>query len=121
MNDKDAPNGNGIQTDISPLLHAVGNHGKDLICIEVGTNRGISTCDMLFNCQNIKEMHCVDNWEPYEDYIGSPDGSPVYSLSKMDARINEAVARISIEEHPVGEKAVIHHMDSNECAKLFPD
>lgn len=121
MNDRDAPNGNGIQTDISPLLHVVGNHGKDLVCIEVGTNRGISTCDMLYHCHNIKEMHCVDMWEPYDDFIGSPNGEPVYSLNKMDARINEAVARISLEEHPFGEKVVIHHMDSNECAKQFPD
>lgn len=117
MND-DHPN---KMADIGALLHLIGLHGPDLIGIEVGVFRGHSMCAMLQVCDNIKELHGVDNWLPYSDYLGSDSESPVYTMPEPEARINEAIAKISIDYCEDSHKVKIHHMDSYECANTFPD
>lgn len=110
--------------DIGPLLHLIGLHGPDLIGIEVGTFRGQSMCAMLQVCNNIKELHGVDNWLPFNDYIGNKtyvNDNPMFAMSEAEAKINEAVAKISIDYCENSHKAKIHHMDSYECANTFPD
>ena len=107
--------------DCGPLIHLITLHGENLVGIEVGVLRGRSFTAMLQLCDNIKELHGVDNWLPYTDYLGSDNGSPVYSLPEVECELNKAIAEISIKYCHRPERAHIHHMDTNECADKFED
>jgi hypothetical protein len=112
---------NDQMPDIAPLIHLYNLHGDNLVGIEVGINRAFSFCALLQLCPNIKELHGVDNWEPYDDYLGSTDGTPVYSVPLVEVEINKAIAEVSVKHCENSNKAVLHHMDSSLCAKQFPD
>ena len=112
---------NNKMPDIGPLIHLINLHGQNLVGIEVGLLRGTSFCALLQLCDNIKELHGVDNWLPYDDYLGSEDGTPVYSIPEVECKINEAITKISVQYCEGSERAHIHHMDSNDCANMFED
>jgi len=107
--------------DIGPLIHLINLHGENLVGAEVGVMRGSSLCAILQLCNNIKELHGIYNWLPYNDYIGSQDGNPIYSMPEVECEINKAITEISIKHCEGSERAILHHMDSTECSKMFDD
>jgi|TARA_B110000259_G_C13812544_1_gene321302 hypothetical protein len=107
--------------DCGPLIQLVNLHGENLIGMEVGVFRGESLLAFLMNCENIKEMHGVDSWEEYYDYLGSLDGRPVGGANACGSEINKAITEISLKHCDYANKAILHHMDSNKCAETFDD
>ena len=107
--------------DCDSVIHVINLHGDNLIGAEIGVEKGKSFCTLLQSCQNIKELHGIDSWQPYADYLGQPYGEPHYVVFPVEAEINKAIAQISAKHLNVADKAHWHEMDSNQAAKLFPD
>ena len=106
--------------DVAPLVHLFNLHGNNLIGMEVGVFQAFSFCTLL-QLPNIKELHGVDHWQSLNDYLGSTDGSPTYILTQEKANMSKAYAETAIQHNENSDKAILHHMNSNDCAMLFPD
>ena len=102
---------------IQSLIHPINLHGKNLIGIEVGVWKADSFCMMLDNCPNIKELHGVDLWEPFVDYIDEP----MTVVNEKQIEFDEMIARWNIKWCPNNEKAIIHKMNSDDLVKEFDD
>lgn len=108
------------EADIGPLIHAIGSLGNDLVGLELGVLMGTSFMTLLHTCHNIKTLHGVDNYKPYEDCIGVPyDGTPVYSKDEKEVACHRFLAFHRIEYSGMKEKVVFHEMDSSEALKKF--
>lgn len=110
------------QTDIKSLIHSINLLGNDLIGAEIGIRRAESFCTILQNCPNIKLLHGIDQWQPYDDYIKEPyDGTIAGSASQQMVRLDRFIALNNIEYSGYIEKAIIHEGDSSEVVKTFKD
>lgn len=110
------------QTDIKSLIHAINFLGKDLIGAEVGIRRAESFCTILQNCPNVKLLHGIDKWKPYDDYIKEIyDGSIAGSVSEQSVRLDRFIALNNIEFSGFAEKAIIHEGDCCDIVKTFED
>ena len=109
-----------INSDVQSLIHTINLHGKNLIGIEVGIGKALSFCSILQNCPNVKELHGVDSWKPYLDYIKDPyDGTPSYAVDDKNIECIKLLAYHNIKFSGNKEKAIIHEKDSNEVVKNF--
>jgi hypothetical protein len=108
------------RTDVQSLIHVINLLGTDLIGAEVGIFRAESFCTILQNCPNVKELHGIDSWNPYKDYLKEPyDDTPAYDLSQPEIEYIELTARHNIKYSGHLEKAHIHHMDSKLAVNNF--
>lgn len=108
------------RTDVQSIIHTINLLGEGLIGAEIGIFRAESFCTMLQNCPNIKELHGIDSWNPYKDYLKEPyDDVPAYDLSQPEIEFVELTARHNIKYCGHADKAIIHKMDSNTALESF--
>lgn len=108
------------QTDIKSLIHLINLQGKNLIALELGVFRAESFCTILQNCPNVKELHGIDNWLPYVDYLKEPyDGTPAYEIDTKTIKHIKLNALHNIEFSGYKNKAFIYEKDSNDCVNDF--
>ena len=60
---------NNLHTDVRALIPMIATHGENLVGAEIGVWKGDSFLTLLQNCPNIKTLHGVDCYEPYDDYL----------------------------------------------------
>jgi hypothetical protein len=107
-------------SDVQSLVHLINFQGKNLIGLELGVFKAQSFCTLLQNCPNVKELHGIDSWQPYIDYLKTPyDGTPAYSIDKKTIDFIKLVAYHNIEFSGQKEKAFIHEKDSNKASTDF--
>lgn len=108
------------QTDVKSLIHLINFHGNDLVGLELGVFRAESFCTILQNCPNVKELHGVDSWLPYVDYLKEPyDGTPAYEMDLKTIKHIRLTALHNIEFSGHKEKAIIHEKNSDDAVNDF--
>ena len=60
---------NNLHASVRALIPLIATHGENLVGAEIGVWKGDSFLTLLQNCPNIKTLHGVDFYEPYDDYI----------------------------------------------------
>jgi len=109
-------------TCISSLIHSINLLGDNLIGVEVGVFKAESSCTILQNCPNVKILHLVDNWKPYNDYLKDPyDGRVAYIVDQENIDIIKFMAYNNIKYSGHKDKVTIHEGQSSEIAKTFEE
>ena len=76
---------NNLHASVRSLIPVIALHGDNLVGAEIGVWKGDSFLTLLQNCPNIKTLHGVDCYEPYDDYI-APDilnsNQPILTLDE---------------------------------------
>ena len=76
---------NNLHGSVRSLIPVIALHGDNLVGAEIGVWKGDSFLTLLQNCPNIKTLHGVDCYEPYDDYI-APDilnsNQPILTLDR---------------------------------------
>jgi hypothetical protein len=105
------------------LIHLINLHGDNLTGIEVGVARAENLCFLAQSCKNIKEMHGVDAYVPYKDYLCSlpDDGTPRLVLGAKDIEAWKVLAYHNIKWSGEEQKIIMHEEDSEITAKRFND
>jgi hypothetical protein len=110
------------QTDVKSLIHLINLHGDDLVGLELGVFRAESFCTILQNCPGVKELHGIDSWLPYVDYLKEPyDGTPAYEIDLKTIKHIKLTALHNIEFSGHKEKAIIHEKNSDDAVNNFAD
>ena len=116
--------GNNLHTDIRALIPLITLHGDNLVGAEIGVWKGDAFLTMLHNCPNIKTLHGVDCYEPYNDYL-SPGvynaNEPSVVYDKKDIDFIKLVCYHRLEYSGHKDKIRFHEMDSNEAAEYIDD
>ncbi len=108
------------RTDVQSIIHVINLLGQDIVGAEVGIFRAESFCTILQNCPNVKTLHGIDSWNPYQDFLKEPyDDTPAYDLSQKDIEFIEMTAMHNIKYSGYPEKAIIHKKDSNLAVHDF--
>jgi len=116
--------GNNLHTDVRALIPLIAVHGDNLVGAEIGVWKGDAFLTMLHNCPNIKTLHGVDCYEPYNDYLSpgvynSNEPSVVYDKKDIDFIKLVCYHRLEYSGHK--DKIRFHEMDSNEAADYIDD
>ena len=116
--------GNNLHTDVRALIPLIAVHGDNLVGAEIGVWKGDAFLTMLHNCPNIKTLHGVDFYEPYNDYL-SPGvynaNEPSVVYDKKDIDFIKLVCYHRLEYSGHKDKIRFHEMDSNEAAEYIDD
>ena len=116
--------GNNLHTDIRALIPLITLHGDNLVGAEIGVWKGDAFLTMLHNCPNIKTLHGVDCYEPYNDYL-SPGvynaNEPSVVYDKKDIDFIKLVCYHRLEYSGHKDKIHFHEMDSDEAADYIDD
>ena len=116
--------GNNLQTDVRALIPLITLQGDNLVGAEIGVWKGDAFLTMLHNCPNIKTLHGVDFYEPYNDYL-SPGvynaNEPSVVYDKKDIDFIKLVCYHRLEYSGHKDKIRFHEMDSNEAAEYIDD
>ena len=116
--------GNNLQTDVRALIPLITMQGDNLVGAEIGVWKGDAFLTMLHNCPNIKTLHGVDFYEPYNDYL-SPGvynaNEPSVVYDKKDIDFIKLVCYHRLEYSGHKDKIRFHEMDSNEAAEYIDD
>ena len=115
---------NNLETDVRALVPLIAIHGDNLVGAEIGVWKGDAFLTMLHNCPNIKTLHGVDCYEPYNDYL-SPGvynaNEPSVVYDKKDIDFIKLVCYHRLEYSGHKDKIRFHEMDSNEAAEYIDD
>jgi len=98
------------------LVHSIVHLGDDLVGIELGVFEAINFCYLLQSCPNIKTLHGVDAYKPYEDFV--------YGGQKVDeAKIEfiNMVAYHNIKFSGESHRVQFHVMDTLSAVSKFED
>jgi hypothetical protein len=98
------------------LVHSIIHLGDDLVGIELGVFEAINFCFLLQSCPNIKTLHGVDAYKPYEDFVYA---GQVVDEAKIEF-IN-MVAYHNIKFSGEAHRAKIHVMDTLSAVDRFED
>ena len=115
---------NNLHTDVRALIPMIATHGENLVGAEIGVWKGDSFLTLLQNCPNIKTLHGVDCYEPYDDYLipdayKSPEPGVVYDRKAIEWIKMSCYHRLEYSGHR--DKIKFHEMDSNEAAEYIDD
>jgi len=115
---------NDLGADVRSLISMIAIHGDDLVGAEIGVLRGRSFLTLLHNCPNIKLLHGVDSFEPYNDYL-IPDeyqsSEPGLIIDRKEIDMIRYLFYHHVEYSGQKEKIKFHEMDSNEAAEYIDD
>jgi len=110
------------QSDIKSLIHLINLQGDNLVGLELGVYKGLSFCTILQNCPRVKELHGIDSWEPYVDYLKDVyDEKPVFEMDNKTIKHIRLTALHNIEFSGHQQKSIIHEKDSNDAVNDFED
>ena len=113
---------NCTRSDIQPLVHAIGLLGDAVVGVELGVYQGASFLTLLHNCPNIKTLHGVDTYKPYDDYLKIPyDGTVGFSIDEPTVEITRAISFTRQKYSGMTEKIVFHEDDAVNVASKFDD
>jgi predicted O-methyltransferase YrrM len=113
---------NFTRSDIQALVHTIGLLGDNIVGVELGVFEGASFLTLLHNCPNIKTLHGVDIYKPYDDYIKIPyDGTVGMKVDKPTSEIIRAVSFTRQKYSGMTDKIVFHEDDSTAVASKFED
>ncbi len=115
---------NNLHTDVRALIPVIATHGENLVGAEIGVWKGDSFLTLLQNCPNIKTLHGVDCYEPYEDYLAPGvfnSNQPSITYDKKEIDFIKLVCYHRLEYSGQKDKIRFHEMDSNEAAKYIDD
>ena len=110
------------RSDVQALIHAIGFLGPDIVGAELGVFEGLSFMTLLHNCPNIKTLHGVDSYKPYDDYIKTPyDGTIALTFEQPRIEIIRSISFIRQKYSGMTHKIVFHEEDTLEAHKKFED
>ena len=94
---------NNLHTDVRALIPMIATHGENLVGAEIGVWKGDAFLTMLHNCPNIKTLHGVDCYEPYDDYLSAGvynanEPSVVYDKKDIDCLLYTSPSPRDVEE-----------------------
>ena len=115
---------NNLHASVRALIPVIATHGENLVGAEIGVWKGDSFLTLLQNCPNIKTLHGVDFFEPYDDYIAPNilnSNQPILTLDKKEIDFVKLVCYHRLEYSGQKDKIRFHEMDSNEAAKYIDD
>lgn len=115
---------NNLYTDVRALIPVIATHGENLVGAEIGVWKGDSFLTLLQNCPNIKTLHGVDCYEPYEDYLAPGvfnSNQPSITYDKKEIDFIKLVCYHRLEYSGQKDKIRFHEMDSNEAAEHIDD
>ena len=115
---------NNLHTDVRALIPVIATHGENLVGAEIGVWKGDSFLTLLQNCPNIKTLHGVDCYEPYEDYLAPGvfnSNQPSITYDKKEIDFIKLVCYHRLEYSGQKDKIRFHEMDSNEAAEYIDD
>lgn len=115
---------NNLHTDVRALIPVIATHGENLVGAEIGVWKGDSFLTLLQNCPNIKTLHGVDCYEPYEDYLAPGvfnSNQPSITYDKKEIDFIKLVCYHRLEYSGQKDKISFHEMDSNEAAEYIDD
>ena len=115
---------NNLHTDVRALIPVIATHGENLVGAEIGVWKGDSFLTLLQNCPNIKTLHGVDCYEPYEDYLAPGvfnSNQPSITYDKKEIDFIKLVCYHRLEYSGQKDKIRFHEMDSNEAAEHIDD
>tara|TARA_B100000214_G_scaffold251169_1_gene184636 strand:- start:208 stop:804 length:597 start_codon:yes stop_codon:yes gene_type:complete len=115
---------NNLHTDVRALIPMIATHGENLVGAEIGVWKADSFLTLLQNCPNIKTLHGVDCYEPYDDYLipneyKAPEPGVVYDRKAIEWVKMACYHRLEYSGHR--DKIRFHEMDSNEAADYIDD
>ena len=115
---------NDKEADVRSLILMIASHGDDLVGAEIGVFTGRSFCTLLDNCPNIKLLHGVDSFEPYDDYL-IPDAyqssEPGLIFDRKQIDMIKYTFYHHVEYSAQKHKVRFHEMDTNEAAEYIDD
>lgn len=102
------------ETDITPLIILLDQHGTDLVGVEIGVSRGDSINTVTENCPNVSKIYGVDPYLPWKDVEGRMIDGLELDMIKTEAYLQHKYS-------PVKEKIEILEMKSSEAVLRFDD
>ena len=115
---------NNLHASVRALIPVIATHGENLVGAEIGVWKGDSFLTLLQNCPNIKTLHGVDSYEPYNDYIASgifKSNQPILTIDRKEIDFCKLVCYHRLEYSGNKDKIRFHEMDSNEAAEHIDD
>jgi hypothetical protein len=95
---------------------------EKIIGIEIGVSTGLTFCTFLQQCPNIVELHGIDPYMPYIDYLKYEyDGNPLYVIDEKEIDFAKITAMHNIKYSGHAEKVIFHHEKSQEVVKTITD
>ena len=110
-------------SDVQSIIHSINFLGEDLVGAEIGVAKGHSFMTLLHNCPNIKTLHGVDHYQPYEDYFNDvyDESRPAYTIDEKQATYSKIVCYNFIKFSGMEEKVKFHEMESDKAAEEIED
>lgn len=111
---------NCTRSDVSSLVPIICLMGENLVGLELGVFEATSFMTLLHNCPNIKTLHGVDAYKPYDDYIKQDyDGTIAMTIDAPTIETVRAISFIRQKHSGMTEKIVFHEEDSELTVKKF--
>jgi len=105
------------------LIHLINIYfNKDIVGVELGTGSAVSLCTWMQRCPNISEMHSIDSFKPFQNFLKNPyNEEPCFISDEKIADYTELLARHNIEFSGKKDKIILHKEDSLSASKKFED